>query len=144
MIEEHKNKIFWFFFIIAGVLIAFTGFGFIFAEIVMGLLIIVIGVLKLIEETNQKRDDKEKERVRENLDYITSWLNENHTHTEKLKTKYDMRFFNSNKKKQEMGKKMEKNHRDVVRKVLDMENKFNQLIQTYTRGEKIRSGRKKK
>jgi len=150
-LTEHRGKIFWLFFIIIGIFVIGGIFiNLFFIDILLGLILIVIGVQRLDEEYHKKSLESERRKTKETMDYMAQWLDASHDYIKLVKNRHEHRIFNLDKKRADLDSKIdiqdnriEMNHRDIVRKIIEIENRLNELTMSYTRGQEIRSGRKK-
>ena len=142
---EHRGRIFWLFFIILGIFVIGGIFLNLFLiDILLGLVMIIIGIHRLETEHHKRIMEKEQGKINETINYMAQWLDANHDYVKNMRSKHDNRIFGLDRKRAELDKRIEMNHRDLVRKIIEIENKLNEITMTYTRGEKIRSGRDKK
>lgn len=142
---EHKSKIFWFFFIVLGIfVIGGEIFNLFFIDILLGLVMIVIGVQRLEEEHHKRTLESEQKKINETIKYMAQWLDASHDYISEVKNRHESRLFNLDKKKADLDSKVEMNYRDMVRKIIDIENRLNEISMTYARGQDVRSGRGKR
>lgn len=128
---NHRNKIFWTFFILLGGFIIFGVLGSIYyIDVIIGLSAIAIGVMKLGEELSSRDLRAEQERIAEDINDISNWLAQNHTFVKKIKDKQDYRFMQFDKKRAELENRFEKQYRDIARKIIEVENRLNKNSKT--------------
>ena len=84
------------------------------------------------------------------MDYMAQWLDASHDYMKLIKNRHDNRVFHLDRKRalqdSKIGiqdSKIEINHRDIVKKIIEIENRLNELTMSYARGQDIRSGRRK-
>ena len=121
----HRNRLFWLLFLILGsTLISGIVVNVFYIDVILGLFLVIIGLYKLGEEIFSKNLKKEQERVSEDIDNVMEWLSHSYEFTKHLKNTHENRLHHLDKKRAEMGDKIENNYRDVVRKVIEVENKL--------------------
>jgi ABC-type transport system involved in cytochrome bd biosynthesis fused ATPase/permease subunit len=143
-VSGHGNSVFWLLFI---VLVLFAVFGVIFnlflIDILIGLVVVLIGIQKLIEERHKNEMERKQNSANDTLKHISQWLDASHEFMSTMKNTHEGKLSELEKKKTDVDETIENNYRDVVKKVIELENKFNELTMRYARGEKLRSGRGK-
>lgn len=141
---NHWNRIFWAFFIFIGLVIIFgTLFQAMYVEVLLGLVVIILGIQKLGDEKVIMRLEDNQAKVNRSMDYMIHWSNTMHDYVKNMKGKHDFRLHNMDSKRAELEKKTEDNYRDLVRKIVDIENHMNELAYAgvITKRPEIRSGR---
>ena len=124
---RHQSKIFWALFIALGLFIIFGALGIFILDIVLGFIMVIIGIEKLRDELYSYKNEKEKQTVFESINYINNWMSSNTELTNLLKDKYDTRFLKIDTKHTELNKEVETRYREIVRKLVDMENKLREV-----------------
>jgi hypothetical protein len=142
---DHWDKVFWLLFIIIGAIITTGTLGNLFIfDIILGVAVIIIGVQKLAEEIRSKRLASEQEKISSNAASIFQWLNSSHAYTKKIKTRTDNRFYHMDNKRIKAEKRADEIENDIdilAKKMIELENKLNEIIRVFLRKEKVRSGR---
>lgn len=136
----NKSLLFWIIFAGAGILV-FVRFP--FGEIVIGIMVIAVGIYTLGRELEEQRQVEERAQLKDTLIQIQDWLQSEHAYVKNLESKYENRFFQTNKKRISIEKKLEKQQRDVIKKILDLDNRLMEVARAFTTA-KPRSGRKRK
>lgn len=138
----YGNSVFWLFFIALGILAIFgVIFNVFLIDILLGLIVILIGIQKLVEEHHKKELEGKQNSANDALQHISQWLNASHEFMSTMKKTHEGKLSELEKKKADVDEKIENNYRDLVKKIIELENKFNELTMRYARGEKLRSGR---
>ena len=141
---NHWNRIFWAFFVFIGLVIVFgTLFKALYIEILLGLVVIIVGIHKLGEERSSNNIEETQTKLNRSVDYIAHWMNSMYDFSKNLKNKHEYRLYHLDKKRADMDKKIEDNYRDLVRKVVNLENRMNELayVGVTAKRPEIRSGR---
>jgi len=143
-LSGQRNRIFWALFIILGVFVIGGIFiNLFFIDIILGILMIIIGLQRIEDEHYKEKLEKERRKTNDALNYMAQWLDASHDYITRTKNKHENRLFNLDRKKASLDSRMEMNHRDVVKKIIELENRFNELTMSYARGQKLRSGRRR-
>ncbi len=122
----HRNKVFWLVFIILGaVLVSGIVTSIFYIDVLMGLFLVIIGLYKIGEEFITDNIKREQERVSEDVDNVMEWLSHSYEFTKRLKDTHENRLHHLDSKRANMDKKIEKNYRDIVRKIIEVENRLN-------------------
>lgn len=128
------NKLFWLLFIAAGALmISGVLRNLFFAEIVLGLLLIALGLAKIGEEMSDRTLRRSQERVKDSLEYLTMLMESNHEFSKKLKDKHEIRLSRLDKKRAATDTDVHKKHRLVASKIIDIENKLSKVSKAIVR-----------
>lgn len=148
-----KNGIFWILFALMGALIALRVP---FLEIVLGVIVIFLGLSKLGNDLQERKNQEGRESLQQTLQDIQKWLEREYRRLQRMEMRYENRFFQSDKKRIAMERKTEKNYRELVRttdrkieknyrelvkKMLQLENKMNEVSRAFLTS-KPRSGGK--
>ncbi len=140
-IGGHRNKIFWVLFIVlGGVLVSGLITNVFYIDLFMGLFLVIIGLYKLGEEFMTDSLKRQQERVMDDMDNVMEWLSHSYEFTRKLKESHEGRLHKLDGKRAEMDRKIEKNYRDLVRKIIEVENNLNKTSREVAR-EKALTGR---
>jgi len=133
-IGGHRNKMFWLLFIIIGaVLISEIVMNIFFIDILLGLFLVIIGLYKLGEEYITGNLKNEQDRVSEDMNNVMEWLSHSYEFTKKLRDRHENRLHHLDGKRADMDKKIEKNYRELVRKIIGVENKLNKTSRELAR-----------
>lgn len=143
-VMNNLNKVFWVLFIVIGAFIIVGALGIIFVDILIGLAVIVIGIHKLEEEFKSKRIFREQEKTNNDIHSISRWMESSDVLTQSMKTRNENRFFHIDNKRAALERELEEKYRDLARKTLELDNKFNEISRAFVKKEVIRSGRGKK
>ncbi len=125
----HSGKAFWSLFIVTSFCLVMTAISFnIFPfDILLGLIMIVLGFGKLSEEYFGKKLMRYQDDIYQKIHQLTHQLEQNFRMTSKGFLKHDQRFFRLSSIKKEINQDMEKKYRDLVRKIIEVENNMNKL-----------------
>ncbi|MBI4020976.1 MAG: hypothetical protein HY369_01925 [Candidatus Aenigmarchaeota archaeon] len=121
-----NSPLFWIIFILAGVFFFLRS-----VEIVAGLLVVLLGVHRLGTEVRLREQRKERTQLQATLEDIRQWMERDYAFLQELRDRYDNRFFNLSKQKLETQRQIDKSYRDLVRKIMDVENKLNQISRAF-------------
>lgn len=123
------NKFFWILFIMMGViLIIGAALGVLtLVEVLIAFIVIAIGAEKLGEEISDKRLQEEQGKINRDLLFISRWLEDNNVFTRQLKDRHESRLFNLDNKRAEIEKRQELGYRELARKILELENRMNEV-----------------
>lgn len=122
----HRNKVFWLVFIILGaVLVSGIMTSVFYIDVLMGLFLVIIGIYKLGEEFITDNIKREQERVSEDIDNVMEWLSHSYEFTKRMKDTHENRLHHLDNKRADMDRRIEKNYREIVRKVIEVENRLN-------------------
>lgn len=125
----HSGKVFWSMFIITSICLVITAISVsIFPfDILLGLIVIVLGFGKLSEEYFGKKLMRYQDDIYQKIHQLTHQLEQNFNMTSKGFLKHDQRFFKISSIKKEINNDIEKNYRELVRKIIEVENNMNKL-----------------
>lgn len=141
---NHWNRIFWAFFIFIGFVIVFgTLLRVAYIEILLGLIVIILGVQKLGEETHSNDVKDNQDKINRSMDYIIHWANSTYDYIKNMRNRHEYRLYHLDRKYADMEQKIENNYRGLVRKLVEIENRMNELAYAgiTTQRPEIRSGR---
>ena len=126
------NKIFWAMFVIIGIGFVFLAFfgNMLFLDLLLGFAIITMGLHKLGEEYSVKHIKTDQLHVAENMENISKLIQDSHKQL--------------NDKEINMEKKLERNYRNLARKIIEVENRINEVSDLLVKKTTVRSGRRKK
>jgi len=126
--EVNWDHVFWIMFIITSIIAALTFFlGIVSSDILLGLIIIVIGIERIGVEIAHKKMLEKQSELSENLFYVSKGLEENFNVASDTKQKTNFRIHQLDKKRIEMERDLNLKYRDAVRKIIELENKINNL-----------------
>ncbi|MBL7160927.1 MAG: hypothetical protein ISS93_03715 [Candidatus Aenigmarchaeota archaeon] len=145
-----SSWVFWILFALTGALLLLQSP---WVEILLGVIVIFIGIHRLAWELERNRTGKEKESVQEALSEIMECLREEWEHVKEVESRYENRFFQMDKRRadleervatlqKETDNKIENNYRELVRRILELDNKMNDVARAFLT-KPPRSGRKK-
>jgi len=139
------DKIFWAIFIIVGIAIALsTSISIPILDVLLGLAVVLIGVQKLVEDYRNKEVSEEQKRMKESLDSISKWVRESNDFAGTIKTATESQFSDFSKAHDVISQKIEMNYRELARKILEIENRLNEISRVFVKQEVVRSGRRAK
>ncbi len=139
------TKAFWVLFIIAGALVITGSFiRIMFLDILLGIIVIAIGIQKLGEDLYGEELDREKGEIKEGVKYLTNWIDSNQNLTKNIKTRHEHRFHHIDRKRIEMDGIMKKGYRELAKKILETENKLNEISRALVAEIKERDKKHKK
>jgi O-6-methylguanine DNA methyltransferase len=127
---SHWSKIFWTLFVIAVIsLVASKIAGIIPLDtlILLGLLMVIVGAGKLSEELTSKRVMGHQSDVYQSLHNISQQLSSMFKLVDTYRVKTDHRLFQISRRRKDSEKRFEEKYRDVVKKIIEIENKVNRL-----------------
>jgi len=129
---------FWLFFILAGaILIAGFITSRIFADLLLSAVVIAIGFHGLLEEHTHRENRKAFRRLDFSLQQLTEWIEKSHLFTKSVHEKHELRLHHLDAKRAQTEQKLEKRNRELSRRIVDLENKFNSLKKSLS-GEKYK------
>lgn len=141
------DKVFWALFIVIGAIIVIGTLGNVFIfDILLGVAVIIIGTQKLAEDIKTIKINNEQEKINENINNISHWLNSSYNYTKNIRDRSEYRFYHMNNKRIKTDEKiggMERDMEILAKKMIDLENKLNEISRVFVRREIIRSGRGK-
>lgn len=125
---DYWNTAFWLLFVIAGgFVIAGSFIRLIFLDILLGLILIAIGVMKLGEEIANRNLSRRHSSISESIDYLTNQLGASTNLTRALRERHDHRFLHLDRKRAEIESRIEKSYRELAKKIMDVENSLNEI-----------------
>jgi 5-bromo-4-chloroindolyl phosphate hydrolysis protein len=132
--HEYWSKVFWIVFIAIGLLIisGITTNLFV-ADIILGLVVVILGLERLLEELKHKELVARHEQTRKDLEYFSDWLHENLQLTKSIKSRHDLRFFRMENRRVETTKRIEKQYRELARRITQAENRMNRTMRMLER-----------
>lgn len=136
-LELHQEKLFWTLFVIIGALLI-TGIlaGVALLEIPTGLMLIILGVNRLAEELDIRKSRRNHDNLHANIQNIRHLVHTTHATVKNLKTRHEARFQNINQRRILTDRKVEQNYRDLVRKILEIENDLTDMKRALNRASK--------
>jgi DNA anti-recombination protein RmuC len=130
---DYWSSVFWLLFVIAGGFVITGSFiRLIFLDILLGLILIAIGVLKLNEDITKRNLGRRHNNINESINYLTNQLGTSTTLTRALRERYDHRFLHLDKKRAEIEGRIEGNYRELAKKIMNVENRVNEIGRALT------------
>ncbi|MBL7206014.1 MAG: hypothetical protein ISS36_00275 [Candidatus Aenigmarchaeota archaeon] len=131
------NNIFWAVFILILIsLIATVLTGFLYVYMFFGLFTIIVGIQMLSLEFQERRIKNRQEELRVAINRVIRWVNQNYRQ-EKPKD----RVSELTEKKKELLNEVENRNRLIIKKMLELENKLNEVSKAFASKETVRSGK---
>jgi len=127
---KHWEKVFWIFFALMGLaLVVAESARMISVDffVIMGIFLIVIGSGKLAEEISRRRLMSYHDDTYRKMHQISQNLERTFSIASMHKDKTEFRIQKLDQKRGEMEKKIDKNYRDLARKIIELENRMNKL-----------------
>jgi len=126
---KHVNKLFWItFFLAAAVFIYAIFFGYVFLDLVLGLVIIFAGIHWLGQELLNRKIRRIQDDSVRTLNELLQWAQKSYDYTRSFKDKHEKRLHRLDVKRAELEEKTDDQFRDAVKKVISLENKLNKAI----------------
>ena len=127
-ITDYYDVMFWVLFILIGVLVISSAtLAIPLLDLALGLVLVTLGFHKIYEEIRHDGQEMDKRNVMRRLDDINSWLGKSHMHGRKANEKHTYRLNKLDEKRAALDKKIEKNYRDLARKIIELENEVNRM-----------------
>ena len=125
---DYWSSTFWLLFVIAGGFIITGSFiRLIFLDILLGLILIAIGVLKLSEDLARRNLGRRHSNISESIDYLADQLGTSTNLTRALRERHDHRFLHLDRKRAEIERGMDRNYRELAKKIIEVENRLNEI-----------------
>ena len=126
---RHMNKLFWIaFFLAAAVFIYSIFFGYVFLDLVLGLVIIFAGIRWLGQELLNRRIRRVQDDSIRTINELLQWAQKSYDYTRFFKDRHEKRLHNLDVKRARLEEKTEDQFRDAVKKVIQLENKLNKAV----------------
>jgi len=127
----HYNKVFWGLFL-AAVAVMFTAVlgSLPILDILLALILIVIALHKVEEDMLHHRLGHDKVDNEINMRRVNHLLGNHFLFTRNLRDSHEFRLHNLDTKRVELDGKIEQKYREIVRKVLEVENELNRISKT--------------
>ncbi|HDD46321.1 MAG TPA: hypothetical protein ENG42_02510 [Candidatus Aenigmarchaeota archaeon] len=126
--EAKLNLAFWLLFVVVSIL---TIYGYVIGlfqtDILLGFLVIIVGVGKLTTEHVTERNIRDYRKAMENLNYMTKGIEQTFTFAARNRDKMEYRLFQLDKKRVELDRKIDRIHRELAKKIIEIENKISEL-----------------
>lgn len=138
---KHWDKIFWVLFLLMGIsvvaglaasLVTFEFF------LVLGFFMVIIGAGKLADEISGQKLVNHQDDIYKKLQQFAQHLETTFNLVDSQKTRTEFRMHKMGLKASEIERNAERNYRDIVRKVIEVENKMSRLSKVIIEREKIR------
>ncbi len=126
---EHWGKVFWILFFVTAVslITAEIMFSFFPFDVIFALVVIILGIGKISEEYRGRKLMRYQDDIYQKMHNISQQLEQTFDLTNKSILKSDHRFFRIYKIRKEYDDKLDVFQRDVVKKMIDVENKMNKI-----------------
>jgi len=129
---RHYNKLFWLFFVAAGALfVAASALGMLnqwYAEILLGLLLVVVGIHRIGEEFfNRKLRESQDTSVR-TINELLQWAEKSYDYTRAFKERHEKRLFHLDQRRADLENRLDEQFRSAVKKIIDLENRMNREL----------------
>lgn len=127
---RHWDKIFWIFFllmaitIVAGGIAGFVSFEFV---VLLGIFVVIIGAGKLAEEISKRKLLNYQNDIYQKMHQISQHLEKTFSLASMNKEKTEFRIQKLDQKRKDVEMKFNKNHRELARKIIELENRVNKL-----------------
>ncbi len=136
------NALFWLAFIVAVIFMAASAlWGVFFIDVALVLVLVVVALFKISESRERGKTRKELEKANKIIGCLINWLREKYEFDIGEEVRNEQRFFRIGGQREEMYKKLNENHDSVVKKVIHLENRINEIARAVVRREEVRSGR---
>ncbi|MFH1237343.1 MAG: hypothetical protein V1648_02985 [Candidatus Aenigmatarchaeota archaeon] len=127
---RHWDKIFWLFFILMCIAIAIGGVTrLISAEffVVLGIFMVIMGAGKLASEITHRKVMNYQDDIYKKLHQMSQHIEKTFELASMNKEKNEFRIGKLHQSRKDMDKKIDKNYRDLARKIIETENSVNKL-----------------
>ena len=122
------NAAFWLAFILAGAfLISGLITGTFFADIILSLLVITAGLHGILEEVTAKENRGVIRKIDTSIQQLSEWFQKSHLFAKDTREKFDFRLHKLDTKRGQLDQKLEKRSRDLMTRMIYLENKYNSL-----------------
>jgi hypothetical protein len=122
------NITFWTVFILSGaVLISGLITNIIFLDILLSTIVIAIGFHGLLEEITARENRKAFRKLDDSLQQLSEWFQKSHLFIKSIKEKHELRLHHLDTKRAQTEQKLEKKSRELTKRMIEIENKFNTL-----------------
>lgn len=130
---KHWDKIFWLTFIAMLVFLAASAMQSTikFEHIVLWVFLILIGSGKLSQEVFGRKTLNYQDDLYRKLHTVSKQLEQTFNMANAHKERTDFRFYTLNKKRRDIETKIDKNYRDIAKKLIEIENRVNRLSKTF-------------
>jgi len=127
---RYWDMIFWTFFTLMGITVAFGGLtGLLPLEfiVLLGAFIVIIGAGKLAEEITKRKIMGYQDDLYRKMHQISQHLEKTFDIASMNKDKTEFRIHKLDQKRGEIEKQMNKNYRELAKKIIELENRMNKL-----------------
>lgn len=125
---DYWSSIFWLLFVIAGGFVITGSFiRLVFLDILLGLILIAIGVLKLSEDITRKNLSRRHSNISESMDYLANQIGTSTNLARALRDRHNHRFLHLDRKRAEIEDRIEENYRQLAKKIINVENSLNEI-----------------
>jgi hypothetical protein len=124
----HWNKAFWLLFIVMGALVV-SGLivRVLYLDIVLGIFVIAIGVLKLGEEMSSKEIVNRHGDINDNIRYLSHQMDAGNLFARRVKERHEHRFLKLDNRRTDIENIIDEKYDSVAKKVIQLENKLNDV-----------------
>jgi hypothetical protein len=133
---RHWDKVFWTFFILMGIAVAIGGVtGLVSFEffVMLGIFMVIMGAGKLAAEISNRRIINYQDDLYGKMHQLSQHLEKTFELASMNKDKTEFRIGKLHQSRKEIEKKVDKNYRELARKIIDVENKLNKMNRTLGR-----------
>ena len=124
----HWNKAFWLLFILMGALVvAGLIVRVLYLDIVLGIFVIAIGVLKLGEEISSKEIIDRHGDINDNIRYLSHQVDAGNLFARRVKERHEHRFLKLDNRRTDIENIIDEKYDSVAKKVIQLENKLNDI-----------------
>lgn len=144
-VRDLWNKIFWGMFIVIGIGFVFLALygSLLFLDLLLGFAIITMGLHKLGEEYSVKTFKKDQVQLSESMGDISKWMQDSNKYLNELKELQAYNIKTLGTREQDIESQMEKNYRNLARKIIELENRLNEISNSFLKKTIVRSGKGK-
>ena len=133
----HYNKVFWGFFLAAVAIMLAAVLGSLpVLDVLLALILIVIALHKVEEDTLHNDLNNEKADININMRRMNHLLGNHYLFTRNLRDTHEFRLHNLDIRRVELDAKIEQKYREIVRKIIEVENELNKMYKTMKRKRK--------
>ena len=79
----------------------------------------------------KRQEERERQALQQTLHQIREWLQTHYEHVKAMETRYEGRFFHSQRKRIELDRKIDQHYRQLVKKILEMENRMGEMKRVF-------------
>ncbi len=128
LFTTHYNKVFWGLFLVALVIMATSLTGSLpLFDVLLALILIVIALHKVEEDILHTKLNNERADSNINMRRLNHLLGNHYNFTRSLRDIHEFRLHNLDIRRAELDAKIEQKYRELVRKVIEVENELNKI-----------------